>query len=101
MSEVIQNRLKVIGSIIVVVAGLWAGFGLLYGLKMEVDRLGTIVSRLDSTVAKNDAWRKKQVCKANGYTAELLEKCPLLKKTFGEEEIEPPGEAATLPEIEP
>lgn len=84
------------------IAALWAGFLLLYGLKTEVNRLTVLVDYMDSTVVKNANYRKRQICKANGYIGERFEQCPLLRMELGGEEIEPAeDDAPALPEISP
>ena len=96
----VAKWVKLVGGSIALVAALWAGFGILYGLRAEVNRLRVTVGWMDSTVVKNMNYRKRQICKANGYVAERFELCPLLRKEMGDEEIEPAGTSASLPTIQ-
>lgn len=96
MSEAVAKWLKLGGGIAGLVVALWAGFQVLDGMQDEVGRLSGIVDKLDSMVVKNDKWRLRSICEANGYTAS---NCPLLIHDLGGEPIIPAGSGAMLPEI--
>lgn len=82
------------------IVALGGGLSIFFELRAEVNRLRVTVSWMDSTVVKNMNYRKRQICKANGYVGERFELCPLLRKELGDEEIEPAGGSASLPTIQ-